>query len=370
MGTIVAIAYFRHCSKKAASPPALPPRLVHFSPPRQDKKGVTKPLFRKKGGRQFSSSMRLNLSEQFRQCETPVSPIFGTPTRQPAREEPVNPFAAPSPVVHRVFVDETLSPEVLNMIKPFQGSSTDDARDWVLSIEDVGRAQGWRVQTHRRAAVAKLSGGAYDWHVVDGCSLPLWEGWRVAFLKMFVKELTLEQWTHLVENRVRLPFETGLEYSLAKRRICVKCPVPLTPIQVIQRMVFGLNSPAYKAAVLSSNPTSVESYFDLIRRLDEASLGEIEDRNASRGGLASDSLVPEVGASSLNSFMESMVKEITLRLPKDLSQPPPTSYKKSPQGCATCGLTGHVSWHCPDTRGSTGTVPKASSNAGNYRADS
>lgn len=152
-----------------------------------------------------------------------------------SEKEPVNPFAAPSPVVHRVFVDETLSPEVLNRIKPFQGSSTDDARDWVLSIEDVGRAQGWRVQTHRRAAVPKLSEGAYDWHVVDRCSLPLWEGWRAAFLKMFVKELTLEKWTHLVENRVRLPFLTGLEYSLAKKRICVQCPVPLTPIQVIQR---------------------------------------------------------------------------------------------------------------------------------------
>ena len=119
VGTIVAIAYFRHCSKKATSPPALPPRLVHFSPPRQDKKGVTKPLFRKKGGRQFSSSMRLNLSEQFRQCETPVSPIFGTTTRQPAKEKTINPFASPSLVVHRVLMDETLIVEILNMIKPF-----------------------------------------------------------------------------------------------------------------------------------------------------------------------------------------------------------------------------------------------------------
>lgn len=100
----------------------------------------------------------------------------------------------------------------------------------MLTIEDVGRTQGWRAQTHMRAAVSKLVGGAYDWHVVDGCILPLWEGWRVAFLKMFVKELTLEQWTHMVENRTRLHFETGLEYSLAKRKICMKCPILLTPL--------------------------------------------------------------------------------------------------------------------------------------------
>ncbi len=54
---------------------------------------------------------------------------------------------------------------------------------------------------------------------------------------------------------------------------------------MIQRIVFGLKSPAYKEAMLSSNSTSDESYFDLIRRLDEASLGEIEDHNASRSGL-------------------------------------------------------------------------------------
>lgn len=230
VGFIVAIAYFCQCKKKAASPPPLPPRLVRFPQEHQDRKGATKTLFRRKGGRQFSSSVRLNHSEQFRQCETPVSPIFKTFTRQPTNEVPNNPFAAPSSVVHRVFGDESLSPEVLNMIKSFKDSSADDARDWVLTIEDVGRAQGWRDQTHRRAAVAKLFGGAYDLHAVDGCNLPLWEGWRAAFLKMFVKELTLEQWTHMVENRSHLPFVTFLEYSLAKRRNCVKCPVPLAPI--------------------------------------------------------------------------------------------------------------------------------------------
>lgn len=150
-----------------------------------------------------------------------------------------------------------------------------------MSLEDIGRAQGWRLQTHRRAAVSKLTGGPYDWHAVEGCHLPLWENWRAAFLKMFVRELTVEQWTHMVESRVRLPFETALEYSLSKRRICAKCPVPLSSMQVNQRLVLGLNSPSYKAAVLSSHPSTLEQYFNLIRRLDEASLGEMEDRNAS-----------------------------------------------------------------------------------------
>lgn len=370
LSTTGAFAYFYWCNRKSRSPPPLPPRQVRFPEANHERKGATKTLFRRKGGRQLSSSLRLNLSEQFRRCETPISPILQTPTQRPTREETENPFAAPSPVVHRVFVDETLSPEVLNMIKPFKGSSADDARDWVLTIEDVGRAQGWRAQTHRRAAVSKLVGGAYDWHVVDGCSLPLWEGWRAAFLKMFVKELTLEQWTHMVESRTRLPFETGLEYSLAKRRICMKCPVPLTPLQVIQRMVFGLNSPAYKAAVLSNNPTSVEYYFDLIRRLDEASLGEIEDQSASERGLAETLLPTEAGsASNRNTFVNNMVREITLRLPRDMSHPPPTAHKKS-QACSTCGLTGHVTWHCPETRENLGAIPKTSVNTGNFRADS
>ena len=49
VGSVLAIAYFRHCSKKAASP-ALPPRLVRFSPPRQERKEVTKHSFGKGGG--------------------------------------------------------------------------------------------------------------------------------------------------------------------------------------------------------------------------------------------------------------------------------------------------------------------------------
>ncbi|KAK4037774.1 hypothetical protein OUZ56_029803 [Daphnia magna] len=324
LSTTGAFAYFYWCNRKSRSPPPLPPRQVRFPEANHERKGATKTLFRRKGGRQLSSSLRLNLSEQFRRCETPISPKLQTPTQRPTREETENPFAAPSPVVHRVFVDETLSPEVLNMIKPFKGSSADDARDWVLTIEDVGRAQ----------------------------------------------ELTLEQWTHMVESRTRLPFETGLEYSLAKRRICMKCPVPLTPLQVIQRMVFGLNSPAYKAAVLSNNPTSVEYYFDLIRRLDEASLGEIEDQSASERGLAETLLPTEAGsASNRNTFVNNMVREITLRLPRDMSHPPPTAHKKS-QACSTCGLTGHVTWHCPETRENLGAIPKTSVNTGNFRADS
>ncbi|KZS10496.1 Uncharacterized protein APZ42_025040 [Daphnia magna] len=308
LSTTGAFAYFYWCNRKSRSPPPLPPRQVRFPEANHERKGATKTLFRRKGGRQLSSSLRLNLSEQFRRCETPISPILQTPTQRPTREETENPFAAPSPVVHRVFVDETLSPEVLNMIKPFKGSSADDARDW----EGGG---------------LKISWGAYDWHVVDGCSLPLWEGWRAAFLKMFVKELTLEQWTHMVESRTRLPFETGLEYSLAKRRICMKCPVPLTPLQVIQRMVFGLNSPAYKAAVLSNNPTSVEYYFDLIRRLDEASLGEIEDQSASERGLAETLLPTEAGsASNRNTFVNNMGRLIEAESAKMYSlafTPPP-----------------------------------------------
>nr|CAH0107690.1 unnamed protein product [Daphnia galeata] len=80
------------------------------------------------------------------------------------------------------------------------------------------------------------------------------------------------------------------------------------------KMVFGLNSPAYKAAVLSSNPTSVESYFELIRRLYEASLGEIEDQNAARGGLASDSLVPALAAST--SSWKAWPRKLHLGYPK------------------------------------------------------
>jgi hypothetical protein len=59
-------------------------------------------------------------------------------------------------------------------------------------------------------------------------------------------------------------------------------------LQVIQRIVFGLKSPSYKEAMLWSNSTSDEFYFDLIRRLDEASLGEIEDHNALRSGLGAE----------------------------------------------------------------------------------
>lgn len=331
------------------------PLNVDFSPVHnsQRKVGVTMPIFKRRGRGGFTPRLARNLRTQFENCEpkspegrlsfSPSAPFF-SPFSTEAPNFPKD------PVVHRVFVDEALPKDVLKLVKCFKGGADDDATEWILALEDTGRAHGWRIPTHRRAAISKLEGGAHDWHVVEGSLLPEWPDWRAAFLRMFVRELTVEQWTHLVEGRVRQPTESGLEYSLAKRRICAKCPVPLNPTQVIQRMVLGLNSPAYKAAIISNFPTTIEAYFDLIRRLDQAQLAELP---VSVGIGETTATTDGVSAGNFNSLVDRVLREVVQKIPPSDNR-----------ACLKCGMKGHVAWQCPSMR-DFAAIPKSPEAQGN-----
>lgn len=309
------------------------------------------PIFKRRGKGAFAPRLAQNLKAQFENCDpktpesrmsfSPSAPFF-SPFSTPAADSPRD------PVVHRVFFDEALPKDVLKQVKNFKGGSDDDATEWILALEDTGRAHGWRIPTHRRAAISKLEGGAHDWHVVEGSLLPEWPDWRAAFLKMFVRELTVEQWTHLVEGRVRHPTESGLEYSLAKRRICAKCPIPLNPTQVIQRMVLGLNSPAYKAAIISNFPTTIEAYFDLVRRLDQARLTEFPF-----SGESEKTVIDDASMGNFSILVDRVLKEVVQKIPST-----------DVRACLKCGMKGHVTWQCPSMR-DLGAVSKSPETQGN-----
>ena len=228
------------------------------------------------------------------------------------------------------------------------GRSEDDAITWVALVEDIGRAEGWTTNAHRRAATSRLVGAAADWHLTDGLAYAGWEEWRDAFLEMFSRELTLEGWSRMVSAWVRDPNETSLAYSLVKRRMCSRCPVPLQDKEVIQRLVTGLNSEALSAAVTVANPSTLADYFAVIRRLDAAQ---------------ADHMWPP--ASSTNPSPR-RVTFSTPPPPVHSLQPLNTSEPKVPRGdrpssiaCLGCGLTGHAMQDCPRSRPGNGAVGPA-----------
>lgn len=81
---------------------------------------------------------------------------------------------------------------MLKSITVFRGCASYDTTDWIFTTEDVGRAQGWRLPSHRHAAISKLEGEDQDWHVVEGSAFLEWPERKPAILKIFVRELSIE----------------------------------------------------------------------------------------------------------------------------------------------------------------------------------
>ena len=265
----------------------------------------------------FSSSLNTSSSSV---------PHFSTPFSRILRDVPPGSGAgATSKVSH----------DALDRIPLFDGGRPeDDAVTWIALVEDVGRAEGWSASAHRRASTSRLIGAAADWHLTDGLLFSGWEEWREAFLEMFGRDFTLESWSRLVSSRVRGPDETVLSYSIAKRRMCSQCPVPLQDKEVIQRLVTGLNSDALRAAVTVANPLTLPEYFAVIRRLDAVQPNHI--------------------------WPSPSRNKVTFAVPPPahaFSAPPPSttgpktrSTGFSSNACHNCGLSGHFAQDCPRLR--------------------
>jgi hypothetical protein len=265
----------------------------------------------------FSSSLNTSSSSV---------PHFSTPISGILRDVPPSSGAgATSKVSH----------DALDRIPLFDGGRPeDDAVTWIALVEDFGRAEGWSASAHRRASTSRLIGAAADWHLTDGLLFPGWEEWREAFLEMFGRDFTLESWSRLVSSRVREPDETVLSYSIAKRRMCSRCPVPLQDKEVIQRLVTGLNSDALRAAVTVANPSTLPEYFAVIRRLDAVQPNHI--------------------------WPSPSRNKVTFSVPPPshaFSSPPPSatvsrsqSTRFSSNSCLNCGLSGHIAQNCPRLR--------------------
>lgn len=110
---------------------------------------------------------------------------------------------------------------------------------------------------------------------------------------------------------------------------------------MIQRLILGLNSSSYKAAVLSNLPETLDKYFDLIRRLDQASFGG--------DPVNTDVTYPN------DSVMDAMVSKIVEGLSGSL--PMAGSSSSDTRSCSLCGLRGHFHASCPLKR-DLGAVPK------------
>jgi hypothetical protein len=276
------------------------------------------------------SRPRPAFSSSFNVSASPTLPNFSTPISSTLRNAPPGTGSGANSKVSRDAVDR---------IPLFDGGKPeDDAVTWIALVEDIGRAEGWTASAHRRAATSRLVGAAADWHLTDGLAFSGWEEWRYAFLEMFSREFTLEGWSRMVSARMRDPNETALAYSLVKRRMCSRCPVPLQDKEVIQRLVTGLNSEALSAAVTVANPTTLADYFAVIRRLDAAQ---------------SDHIWPSASSSNFST------RRVTFSVPPPShSVPPPTlnepkvarGDRTSCLACLACGLTGHSMQDCPRSR--------------------
>ena len=142
------------------------------------------------------------------------------------------------------------------------------------------------------------------------------------------------RWSRLVSSRVRGPDETVLSYSIAKRRMCSQCTVPLQDKEVIQRLVTGLNSDALRAAVTVANPLTLPEYFAVIRRLDAVQPNHIwpsPTRNK-----VTFAVPPPAHAFSAP--------------PLSTTGPKTRSTGFSSNACHNCGLSGHFAQDCPRLR--------------------
>lgn len=182
--------------------------------------------------------------------------------------------------IQPALAETKVSKVALELVPNYGGNRSEDAREWVQTLEEVGHTHDWRLPHHRKAAICKLTGTAREWHLSQGVQHAEWEPWRAAFLATFGYVLTLEQWSREISGRIRAHGETIVGYSFAKLRICRRCPAHLVDVEIIRHLVLGMNDEIAEPVVLAARPKSITAYMQIARELDEFTR-EKEARNVS-----------------------------------------------------------------------------------------
>lgn len=97
-------------------------------------------------------------------------------------------------------------------------------------------------------------------------------------------------------------------------------------------------------------PTTIEAYFDLIRRLDQAQLAELP---VSVGIGETTATTDGVSAGNFNILVDRVLREVVQKIPPSGNR-----------ACLKCGMKGHVAWQCPSMR-DFGAIPKSPEAQGN-----
>ena len=176
---------------------------------------------------------------------------------------------APPRVQVNVPVAETITPEALAQIQPFDGADGADGASWIEELETVAEAYGWRGGLMRRAALAQLRGCARDWQASFGRAINEWDAWRAEFLAEFGRAPSAERWLRQVAERLWLPGETLQAYARAKQRLCQKGPFALTEAETIKHLLSGISDRTCRVALVTARHQTLRSFYEHVKELDE-----------------------------------------------------------------------------------------------------
>jgi hypothetical protein len=76
-------------------------------------------------------------------------------------------------------------PSSLTNISKFAGLRSEDAYEWLGTIEDMGALCNWSDEATLRIAKVKLSGTAHQWSKGVGAGINTWDQFRTSFTDRF-----------------------------------------------------------------------------------------------------------------------------------------------------------------------------------------
>lgn len=165
--------------------------------------------------------------------------------------------------------NQGLRGNTMSLIPTFSGRPTESLTDWEAALNRGAISDVWNNATRRRAAITKLSGAALSWHDQTGHELLDWDEWIAGLRVLFRPRLSLTEWVYMVERRIQLPTETGVEYAMDKAKILRLCPHPLEEAEMVDFLTRGLLRAEHKGALMGTPPATIAAFVESLRNLEQ-----------------------------------------------------------------------------------------------------